>query len=258
MKKFFAMLLTLAVFMTIFAMPAMAYAERVGLYYVNTESTTLRLRNGPGLDYEVIHKLNRGEVVYVAGFDGNWAQVTTLDDDSYVGYASADYLKFYNDEGGAPKVTKPPKSEESVTYEGTTQYVVNNKVTRHLNVRAYAGTQYDKVGKLYQGDTVSVAKISKGWAKIIYYDRYAYVASEYLTRKGKAYDTSTGTGTYEVRVDANSYLNLRAGPGTEYEAIGKAYRGDYVEVIERYYQWCKIVIDGNTCYVKSDYIRPVR
>lgn len=75
------------------------------------------------------------------------------------------------------------------TDEATEAYTVTeyeNNVTMYaketVNVRAGAGTDYDKVGKLHWGNTVSVTgETDNGWYEVSYNDNTAYIMGEYMT-----------------------------------------------------------------------------
>lgn len=57
-----------------------------------------------------------------------------------------------------------------------------------------------------------------------------------------------------VRI-VNDNINVRSGPGTEYERLGSAYTGYDFEFVEQLDEgWTKIVYDGQMAYVYSEYV----
>ncbi|WP_026653839.1 SH3 domain-containing protein [Butyrivibrio proteoclasticus] len=73
-----------------------------------------------------------------------------------------------------------------VSTEGYTVTEYETDVTMYaketVNVRAGAGTDYDKVGKLHWGNTVSVTgETDNGWYEVSYNDSTAYIMGEYMT-----------------------------------------------------------------------------
>lgn len=56
--------------------------------------------------------------------------------------------------------------------------------------------------------------------------------------------------------DVDTYLNIRSGPGTDYDTIGKAKAGDRFVVITAYYSeaWHQIEYEGGLAYVHVDYL----
>ena len=54
---------------------------------------------------------------------------------------------------------------------------------------------------------------------------------------------------------SGSYLNLRSGPGTNYDIVGKVYGGTYLEVVGESGNWYKIkTANGADAYVSKDYV----
>lgn len=64
---------------------------------------------------------------------------------------------------------------------------------------------------------------------------------------------STTTAKFTYYVTANS-LNVRLGPGYDYETIGTLYIGDMVEVLAVKDGWCRILYEGAEAYVSADYV----
>lgn len=66
-----------------------------------------------------------------------------------------------------------------------------------------------------------------------------------------------GTGDFAV-VSNTNYLNLRAGPGTGFDRVGRVNRGGWVEILARYsaswYQ-CRVVDSGQIGYMSAGYLK---
>lgn len=53
-------------------------------------------------------------------------------------------------------------------------------------------------------------------------------------------------------------INVRSGPGTEYERLGSAYSGYDFELVEQLESgWTKIIYDGKDAYVYTEYIEVI-
>ena len=52
-------------------------------------------------------------------------------------------------------------------------------------------------------------------------------------------------------------INVRSGPGTDYERLGSAYIGYDFELVEQLEEWTQIVYDGKTAYVYSEYVEVI-
>lgn len=109
-----------------------------------------------------------------------------------------------------------------------------------LNKRAGPGTKYDKTGSLNNGDKVSVLQrvtingtewgyVSGGWICMDYVD-----TGDSSTGGGTS--TTTGNGT----VTASGGLNIRSGPGTDYDSVGGLKKGDRVTITESKDGWGRI------------------
>lgn len=68
-----------------------------------------------------------------------------------------------------------------------------------LNVRTGPGTQYQKLGALPYGTTITVQEISSGWAKTTYGGREAWACADYLEAVGTA-AASSGTAGAGIQV----------------------------------------------------------
>ena len=192
---------------------------------VNTDG--LNFRNGAGTSYSIIKVLNKGEKVEVISESNGWSKVKH---DSRLGYVASQYIDKTN-----------------------TNYIIKEVNTDGLNVRTGPSTSYASIGKLNTGDKVEVISESAGWSKINYNNKTAYVSSGYL----KAVSTTTPSTTEqykEIKVVNTDGLNVRKGPSTSYELIGKIDKGTNVEVISESNGWSKINYKNTTAYVATKYL----
>lgn len=192
---------------------------------VNTDG--LNFRNGAGTSYSIIKVLNKGEKVEVISESNGWSKVKH---DSRLGYVASQYID-----------------------KTTTNYIIKEVNTDGLNVRTGPSTSYASIGKLNTGDKVEVISESAGWSKINYNNKTAYVSSGYL----KAVSTTTPSTTEqykEIKVVNTDGLNVRKGPSTSYESIGKIDKGTNVEVISESNGWSKINYKNTTAYVATKYL----
>jgi uncharacterized protein YgiM (DUF1202 family) len=144
---------------------AQAEGERSAV--VSTSNGRLRVRSGPGADYDIVAYLNDGDTVTVLSVEGDWAKIRTADGQE--GYTSAEYLII--EEAPAAEAATEAESEASAEAgtaaeqeaEGTA--VISTESGR-LRVRSGPGANYDIVAYLYNGDTVTVLSIDGDWAKI--------------------------------------------------------------------------------------------
>ncbi len=133
----------------------------------------------------------------------------------------------------------PVKTEETVirTYATVT--------CSALSIRSGAGTGYTRLGYLYEGDRVEIlatavvgsttwGQIEQGWICLTGYTALEFVEETEEPVVTKIYGTLTGY----------SFLNIRAGIGTNYALVGQLQYGDRVEILEQQevngYTWGRI------------------
>ncbi|KAF0106636.1 MAG: peptidase S9 family protein [Anaerolineaceae bacterium] len=120
----------------------------------------VNVRSGPGVDYSLLGMLNAGETVQVTGQsgDGAWFQIFYSAGSGGIGWVSAQYV----DTGGQPVPTLTPQGGSVSGPAGT--------VTQRLNVRSGPGTNYEALGILEVGATVSLTGKNEtgAWMQIVY------------------------------------------------------------------------------------------
>ena len=121
-----------------------------------------------------------------------------------------------------------------------------------LNVRSGPGTNYNKIGLLYNGDEVEVLDTKDGWYKIAYNNKDAYISSAY-TIKAFEENIKADSEILVNKVTANA-LNVRSGPGTDYDKIGVLLKNEVVNIISNENGWLKISFNDNEGYISSRYI----
>ena len=221
---------------------ASQYIDKATTNYTIKEVNTdgLNVRTGPSTSYATIGKLNKGTRVEVISESAGWSKINYNNKTAYV---SSGYLK-------AVSTSKPDTKPEDTTQQYKEIKVVN---TDGLNVRKGPSTSYESIGKIDKGTSVEVISESDGWSKINYKYTTAYVATRYLDKKST--NTEDTTQQYkEIKVVNTDGLNVRKGPSTSYESIGKIDKGTSVEVISESDGWSKINYKNTTAYVATRYL----
>ena len=221
---------------------ASQYIDKATTNYIIKEVNTdgLNVRTGPSTSYATIGKLNKGTRVEVISESAGWSKINYNNKTAYV---SSGYLK-------AVSTSTPDTKPEDTTQQYKEIKVVN---TDGLNVRKGPSTSYESIGKIDKGTSVEVISESDGWSKINYKNTTAYVATRYLDKKST--NTEDTTQQYkEIKVVNTDGLNVRKGPSTSYESIGKIDKGTSVEVISESDGWSKINYKNTTAYVATRYL----
>ncbi|MED3952794.1 SH3 domain-containing protein [Priestia aryabhattai] len=124
-----------------------------------------------------------------------------------------------------------------------------------LNVRATPSTSGAIVGKVTKGNTVNIVDESKGWAKITYNGKEAWISSQYIN-KTQTNSTSTANSTSKSAVVNASSLNVRSSASTSASIVTNLSRGSKVTVVKESGSWSQIkTAAGQTGWVASQYLQ---
>lgn len=120
-----------------------------------------------------------------------------------------------------------------------------------LRLRSATDTDSSILATAAQGETVVVLEeAGEGWYKVDYKSVEGFMSGEYLEISAQA-DVSIGCGL--VR-SGGSALNVRSGPGTDYEIVTVLYDRTVVTINGIDNGWYKISYKEKTGYVLSDYM----
>ena len=255
-----------------------------------TGSGRLRVRSGPGADYDIVAYLNNGDTVTVLSVEGDWAQIRTADGQE--GYVSTEFLQMEEADAADTAATAEDASEADTAEqaesagtaeeaaaadtgaqaEGERSAVVSTSNGR-LRVRSGPGADYDIVAYLNDGDAVTVLSVEGDWAKIRTADgQEGYTSAEYLiieeapaaeaaTEAESEASAEAGTaaeqeaeGTAVISTESGR-LRVRSGPGANYDIVAYLYNGDTVTVLSIDGDWAKIRTEnGEEGYVSVSFL----
>lgn len=162
-------------------------------------------------------------------------------------------------ETGAEETDEPEAGEaEQIT-------VQTAKTTDVVNIRSSDSETADKLGKAQKGDTFTVLENKvNGWSRVEYNGGEAYIKTDYLevvseetvpAEEPAQEENHSSTETTEGYVTVKETVNIRSGESETSERVGVAYKGEKLELIMKLADgWCKIKYNGETAYVKSDYV----
>lgn len=193
------------------------------------------VRSSPSMESNIIGQLDAGDEVEinrvetVAGVQ--WAYIPLK------GWVTVENLDMTNVEsaGGSnatpanPDATEPEETS-APNANGTTN--ANNANTGNgkkgiviangLNVRSQANTTSDIVGNLAYGTRVTILETNNGWGKT----GLGWISMNYVYMDG-----TVGSNPCNGKV-TGSGLNIRSGPGTNYETVGTLSKGDNVNILQ--------------------------
>ena len=141
------------------------------------------------------------------------------------------------------------KTMASVEQVSSYLYVNANQ----LNVRSGIGTDYDKLTTLKRGDKVGLFSSEGDWAKIKTESGIiGYAVARYLVDSEDKVEPESPTAYWYVNADA---LNVRSGPGTDYEKIETLKRGDKVGYFDTHDDWARVQTpSGKKGYMHINYL----
>lgn len=121
-----------------------------------------------------------------------------------------------------------------------------------LRLRAEPNTQSSILATATMDDTVVVleAAETEGWYKVDYKSVEGYMSGDYLTIAEQA-DVAIGYGLVQ---SGDATLNVRSGPGTDYELVDSLYNRSVVTINGVDNGWFKISYNDTVGYVSSDYM----
>ena len=148
-----------------------------------------------------------------------------------------------------PEVTTP---ETEVPVE------VRAKTTDVVNIRSSASESADKKGKAQVGDEFDVIKVwENGWTEVEYEGGSGFIKSDYISIIEEAVEPEENAGTSDVigTVTATTTVNIRSSASQDGTKLGVVYQGETLDLLEKRSDgWCKVLYDGRTAYVKTEFV----
>lgn len=129
-------------------------------------------------------------------------------------------------------------------------------VRNYVNIRSGPSTDYEIIGKLYNGCVANVLEYEGDWVKIQSGNlKEGYICKEYLLI---GWDAEEKIEEYcdKVATVNCSVLNVRTGMSTKDSIYDKIPRGESYYVAEEYEEWVKIILsqDDNTGKEHTGYV----
>ena len=178
-------------------------------------ASALNIRKDPSTNYSAVGSLSKGARIQVLESNGNWLKIKE-------GWVYSAYVKM--DDG-------------STVY---TEYKNAVVTANELNIRNGPSLSAQKIGSLVKNQKVEVLETSGDWVRT----NYGWVNKNYVKMVSAASANNTGTVTA-------SALNIRSGPGTNYDRLGSLQRGETVTILENKGGWYRI----SSGWVSANYIK---
>ena len=179
-------------------------------------ASELNIRKQPGTAYKSVGSYRKGDRVEILEIQGGWGRTDK-------GWISMDHVKL---DGGAAEETEPEETE--IESDGKTTVKGYCVITQNvLNLRAGPGTKYDDIGDVKRAERYAYYQKDGSWLRL----KDGWVSASYVYIEG---NTGEGAGKGTV-IEAD--LNVRLGPGKDYEQIGGVKKGDKVKILAQVNGW---------------------
>lgn len=180
----------------------------------------LNIRQGAGSNYSTVGSYAEGTRVEILETKGEWGRT----DKGWVNLAYVTLDKSTTNN----TTTENATTNDEIVSDGKTTALGHGVVNLGtLNVRSGPGTNYEKVGTVGLGERYAYYQRSGNWARI----KDGWVSVNYFYLEGT---TGDGAGTGKV---SGSGLNIRSGPGKDYEKVGTLAQGDTVQILAQVNSW---------------------
>ena len=118
-----------------------------------------------------------------------------------------------------------------------------------LNLRSGPGTSNSILTRLTEGDIVVILERTSGeWFKVNYHGMVGYVSAPLMR------DVLTAENFNAMGRVTGDAVRMRERPNTESEVLGIYYQDTDMTVIGINTGWYKVIYDGKTGYIRSDYM----
>ena len=157
-----------------------------------------------------------------------------------------------------PTITPTPTPSPTPTPAAYIPNITISSITVNLNIRKGPGTNNAIIGKL-PGSCYAVIleELDNGWTKISTGTiKEGYVSSEFLFSAEEVMSLCDREKLVSLSPTVSS-LNVRTGPGTQFDAITQIKKGQtyLVQLSKSYEDWIAIELkDGSIGYVSEEYI----
>ena len=205
----------------------------------------VNLRSGPALTYSVLMRITSGTKVTIENDSYEWNYVSVFHGGQIVcGYMHDSFLD---------------------KAAGTA--VVSTRNGGKVNVRSGPSGDYDSIGKLASGTTMTVLLKGNGWYYISANGITGFMSTQYISGSGSTVGSNTGSSSsgsssgvtnvsiaYVNNPKSTQVLNLREYASTDARSIGQYRNGTQVRVVAYGKTWCEVYVGTKHGYMMTRYL----
>lgn len=127
-------------------------------------------------------------------------------------------------------------------------------VDSYLNVREEPDVEGRIIGKMVNNSACNILEEVNGWYRIESGEVSGYVSADYIVIGDEAIALAMEDARLRARVSTEE-LNVRKGPGVDYEAITQITTNERYEVLQVADGWVQIELgSGESAYVSADFV----
>ena len=215
------------------------------ILWTGKTTENLNVRNYPDVSGILLGTLTKGTIIEVVSEDSKgWLKIKY---EHGYGYVNGSYVQ--KDDSQTPET---PETTKQIAY-------VYNLDGGTLNVRPQPNTSQSAIGKLSEGEAVTIVGESGNWYEIEYNNSTGYVSKDYITfnKPNQHPDANIDfetTPRIGVVIDSVTSLNIRQEATTNSVILGTLTAKDEVSIIGRFNDFYKISYDDSYAYVHKDYV----
>lgn len=154
---------------------------------VDSDASTLNLREGPSQAYDVIAEIPKGTLIIVTSYGADWCAVRWGD---LTGYVMTEYLSFDVDVPTSSPATATPAPAETDVPSGTLAIMQYN-----ADLRVAESTSSEILLLIPSGETVTIISYDATWCRISYSGLTGYVQTSTLRIYEEVQTTAPATAT---------------------------------------------------------------
>lgn len=193
----------------------------------------VNLRAAPTTASAIMAKASRGDILEVLGKEGDWYRVGRNGSACWV---ASWLVEFRN----APPAVN--SGQAAAPDPGRTSYVAEI-TTEGVNIRSGPGTSYSVIGRAGSGSKYSFLEQSGDWYKVALNSGSGWVSGQFAKLSGDSTSRGSASGSGWAVVNGSG-VNIRTGPGTTYQVVTRANRGERYLVADRSADWYKIILNN--------------
>lgn len=215
----------------------------------------VKLRNGPGLAYDDVSRINGGTAIEVIGRHEEWLQIRQANDPTVYWVASElvdipEAVLYALNVVPSEQIPPPPPPKVGVVVE------------EGLNLRDGPGTNYISMARMAAGQELTLVEQFQGWFLVEYGDQYGWVTQDFLNivdgvvQRVPVAQAIPDPNPPLVGMVLENSVNMRKGPGSAYDRVGSVDAGLQVSLVAKYKDWVKIQLDNGTkAWIFSDLLK---